>query len=263
MVRYIINRKIFYFMSDDTTKQLFIDYLLCENSCLKTQCSQTSELLQTMQFNIDMLNDVITNTFDVSGNLSSFVRIQVYDNSGNAVSCVTTDCCGNFIPCMEFDGSGNILPCVLPPMNEMLSSASPRHKNRGLYDDNPYYGYPYRYPYGYPYGYPYRFHDDYPYYYSYDYYHDYPYGLLFRDLSCNTAPRARELPPKISLPKPFSITKPHHPMPRPPKQNTIVYSQSAHPSTGHHPVPMHPVKPIHFRRRWGRHWGRYSGVPHF
>ena len=244
-------------MSDETTKQLFIDYLLCENSCLKTQCSQTSELLQTMQFNNDMLNDVITNTFDVSGNMSSFVRIQVYDHSGNVASCVTTDCCGNFIPCMEFDGSGNFLPCILPPMNEMLLSAANSHKDRGLYDDNPYYSNPYRYHYKYPYWY--HDNDYYRYYYPYDYYKDYPYGFLFRDLSCSTVPRSRELPPQ----QPRSTTQPQRPMLRPLKQNPIAHSQAAHLSPGHHHFPAHHVKPIYFRRRRGKHWWRYSGLHNF
>ena len=270
MVRYIINRKIFYFMSDDATRQLFIDYLLCENSCLKTQCSQTSELLQTMQFNNDMLNDVITNTFDVSGNMSSFVRIQVYDHSGNVASCVTTDCCGNFIPCMEFDGSGNSLPCILPPMNEMLLSAANSHKDRGLYDDNPYYSNPYRYHYKYPYWY--HDNDYYRYYYPYDYYKDYPYGFLFRDLSCSTVPRSRELPPQ----QPRSTTQPQQPMLRPLKQNRFAVGRWQHavhqnamthsvvqPHGYIHPAPMHHVKPTHFHRRRGKYWWRYSGLHNF
>ena len=292
MARYIINRKIFYFMSDDTTKQLFIDYLLCENSCLKTQCSQTSELLQTLQFNIDILNNVIENTFDVSGNMSSFVRIQVYDNSGNVVSCVTTDCCGNFIPCMEFDSSGNILPCVLPPMNEMVSaSAGAGAGERGL----GLYGYPYGYHYGYPYGYPYDY--GYPYSYLHDYYpYDYLFDDCYRDLSGSHASTKPVL-------HPISATKPYHPMPRPTKQRSLIIagkknallhrSQQQNPVVPHppvprppvplaphhakdlppyvhpapvHPTPDHPVKPRHFHGRWGR-WGRhgypYPRFPHF
>lgn len=258
-------------MSDETTKQLFIDYLLCENSCLKTQCSQTSELLQTLQFNIDMLNNVIENTFDVSGNMSSFVRIQVYDNSGNVVSCVTTDCCGNFIPCMEFDSSGNILPCVLPPMMQALD-ASAGSRGFGLYGYPYGYGYDYPYGYGYPYGYLYGHRYGYP----YDYYpYDYLLDDCYRDLSCaSTSATAhnREFPPTHSVPyRPVSVTKPHHPMPRPPIQKRLIISRTPHIAphqlqklpTHVHPAPMHPIKPMRFHKKWGRHWGRYSGVPHF
>jgi hypothetical protein len=286
-------------MSDETTKHLFIDYLLCENSCLKTQCSQTSELLQTMQFNVDMLNNVIENTFDVSGNMSSFVRIQVYDNSGNVVSCVTTDCCGNFIPCMEFDSSGNILPCVLPPMNQMVS-ASAGERGLGLY------GYPYGYRYGYPYDYDYGYGHDYGYGYPHSYLHDYyPYNYLlddcYRDLSGSHTPTNPVVHP-VPL-HPISATKPYHPMPRPTKQRSLIIAGKKHallhrsqqqnpvvhppvprPPVPHPPLspyqtrdltpptaptvstPVHPVKPRHFHGRWGR-WGRhgypYPRFPHF
>jgi hypothetical protein len=268
MVRYSINRNLFYFMSNDAAHQMFMDYLLCENSCLKTQYSQASDLLQTLQMNLDMLNELIANVFDVSGNESSFVRIQVYDNSGNVVSCVASDCSGNFIPCMEFDGSGNILPCVLPP----TAGGGERGLGLGFYG----LGYPYGY---YPY--------DYDYYYPYDYLYDHD---CYRDLSGQSVPHVmhpmpapmhhRELAPKPKpthpMPiRPATLPKPYHPMPRPPKQKPYVVLAKPAPMV---PPTPHPTKkdlpldtnttpphthPRHFYRRWGRYGPRLYSPLYF
>lgn len=257
-------------MSDENFQSLLLENLLLENECLKTQCSQMMDLVHTLQFNNDIINNFVMSAFDLSGNLTGCVNIRTYDESGNVLYCVKSDICGNFTPCMDM--SDNILPCVLPPLSSILSQMRDMCGNHPHRDmscnsrDFPYYD-PYLYS-RYPYD---RYlYDRYPYdcnpYYSdywsdrYNLYNRWPiYNSLldtyrYRDLSggpvkFSTVHAGTTLPPHKPYQSRDTVIDPHSP----PSHHPIT-RQPNHPHRPHRPHPIwyphHPHPIWHPRPIW-------------
>lgn len=186
------------------TKTTFAKMLMHENFMLHQKCNSFLEMYNSMQTNLDLMNNFIMTTYDFSGNIPTFaacVNITSYDCSGNKLSCVMTDASGQFVPCNEIVLANNIIPCVLPPdlsgSRPISQLPLPANTNKDL----PCWNYPYCYPYYSPYYSPYY----YPYYgYGYDYDSDDD-----RDINLSSIPQPMQ--PSAPMHKDSSKCGPYRP----------------------------------------------------
>jgi hypothetical protein len=125
---------------------------------------QMANTIDALNTNIILLNRFISSAYNLLNSDNSWkqnVEITTFDESGNIIACVKSDCSGNFIPVAHADASGNMIPCVLPHMPAGLSGPhvhiNSEKKTRGFghYPHYPYYN-PYYGPYYGPHYWPYR-----------------------------------------------------------------------------------------------------------
>jgi hypothetical protein len=140
----------------------FLNHLTQDNYFLNEKCNELYKLNETLQRNVQYLNNFVFSTYDISGNYVSNLKIIAYDSSNNIISYICSDSSGNFSTQNKIDLSKNKLNTHLK--NTILNTETHINDSSRCFPFYGYYGgygFPYYPPYGYPYryGYPYLYRD--------------------------------------------------------------------------------------------------------